>query len=93
MAPIILVTAATGIQGGSTARSLLAKGVNVRAFVRDPSSEPALALQNLGAELVKGDFDDLPGIATAVSGVSGVFLNTWPSFTDPDAEVRYAKNL
>lgn len=90
---LILVTAATGVQGGSTVRELLAKNIGVRAFVRDPSSSAALALRKLGAELVKGDFDDVSAITAAVDGVSGVFLNTFPSFTDPDAEVRYAQNF
>ncbi|KDQ15314.1 hypothetical protein BOTBODRAFT_298029 [Botryobasidium botryosum FD-172 SS1] len=93
MAPLILVTAATGVQGGSTARQLLAQHVPVRAFVRDPSEPSAQALQKLGAEIVKGDFDDVAAITAAVTGVSGVFLNTFPSFTDPGAEIRCAQTF
>ncbi|KZP14952.1 NAD dependent epimerase/dehydratase, partial [Athelia psychrophila] len=89
----ILVTGATGVQGGTTARELLGKNIPVRAFVRDPAAPAALALQKLGAELAQGDFDDVPAITAAVAGVSGVFLNTYPSFTDPAAEVRYAQNF
>ncbi|KAF7986280.1 hypothetical protein HWV62_35210 [Athelia sp. TMB] len=93
MTPTILVTGATGVQGGATARELLAKNIHVRAFVRNLASPAALSLQKLGAELAQGDFDDVPAITAAVTGVSGVFLNTYPSFTDPDAEVRYAQNF
>jgi len=93
MAPVILITGATGFQGGSAARHLLSAGLSVRAFVRDPSSPAALALQTLGAELVQGDFDNLPAITAAVSGVQGVFLNTYPSFTDPSAEVHTARRF
>jgi YVTN family beta-propeller protein len=41
---IILITGATGTQGGAVARQLLAKGYKVRALVRQPDSEKAKAL-------------------------------------------------
>ena len=88
-----MVTGATGYQGGSLARVLLAKGFNVHALVRDPSSEKAAKLKDLGAAIFKGGFDDTDVIKAAMSGVSGVFLNPFPTPMDPDLQVRQAKNI
>ena len=76
MAPhdtLILVTGATGTQGGATARTLLAAGIPVRALVRDPNAPAARALAERGAELAVGDFDAPETIAAAVAGVRAVF--------------------
>jgi uncharacterized protein YbjT (DUF2867 family) len=69
----ILVTGATGKQGGATARRLLADGIPVRALVRDPHAPVARALAELGAELTVGDFDTPDTIAAAVREVRAVF--------------------
>lgn len=69
----ILVTAATGKQGGATARRLLAAGWRVRALVRDPAAPAARALAEAGAELALGDFDDAASVTGAVAGAHGVF--------------------
>ncbi len=69
----ILVTGATGQQGGATARHLLAAGRRVRALVRDPGSDRAVALQAAGAELVRGDQTDRASLSAATAGVGGVF--------------------
>lgn len=37
----VLVTGATGGQGGASARALLAAGIPVRALVRDPHTQRA----------------------------------------------------
>ena len=41
---LILVSGATGQQGGAVARHLLREGVQVRALTRDPDQEAARAL-------------------------------------------------
>src|SRR5260221_69522 len=46
----ILVTGATGNQGGATARHLLAGGWHVRALVRDEGTPAAAGLAAAGAE-------------------------------------------
>jgi uncharacterized protein YbjT (DUF2867 family) len=69
----ILVTGATGRQGGAVAARLLADGWNVRALTRDPSSPKALALKESGAEIVGGDLDDRASLDRAAEGVWGVF--------------------
>jgi uncharacterized protein YbjT (DUF2867 family) len=70
----ILVTGATGNQGGSIARHLLQLGkFKVRAMVRDENKPAAKALKQLGAELILADFNDRASLDRAVQGVYGVF--------------------
>ena len=51
----IVVTGATGKQGGAVARKLVADGWDVCALVRDPDKPAARALAGLGINLVTGD--------------------------------------
>jgi uncharacterized protein YbjT (DUF2867 family) len=53
----ILVTGATGQQGGSLARLLLQKKHKVYALTRNTQSSAAQDLVNKGANIVKGDLD------------------------------------
>lgn len=69
----ILVTGATGRQGGSTARHLLEDGWRVRALTRDPGKPVAQELERLGADVVRGDLDDPASVDRAVAGCHGVF--------------------
>jgi len=69
----VLVTGATGNQGGATAHHLLAQGWRVRALVRDDTAPAAADLAAAGAELVHGDLDDRASIETAARGAYGVF--------------------
>ncbi|MFG1610992.1 NmrA/HSCARG family protein [Actinoplanes sp. NPDC049265] len=78
----VLVTGATGRQGGATARALLAAGVPVRALVRDPSSDRARAIAGLGAELVTGDLTDPGTLPPALAGARAVFSVQMPAFRD-----------
>jgi uncharacterized protein YbjT (DUF2867 family) len=69
----ILVTGATGKQGGATARRLLAAGWPVRALVRDPAAPAAAALAAAGADLARGDFDDPASLPPALDGAGALF--------------------
>jgi len=69
----ILVTGATGTQGGATARSLLAAGGAVRFLTRRPESPQARELIRLGAVATVGDYDDPVSLDRATRGVVGVF--------------------
>lgn len=69
----MLVTGATGGQGGQAAIQTLKLGIGVRALVRNPDSEAARALAAAGAEPVKGDFADPTSLAAAMKGVRAVF--------------------
>ena len=76
----LLISGATGKQGGATLRHLAARGgFKLRALTRKPDSEPARAIVALGAEVVPGDLDDAGSLRRALAGVWGVFgvQNTW----------------
>ena len=80
----ILVTGATGAQGGSVARHLLAAGkFSVRGLTRHPDSEKALSLRKAGAEVVQGDLENLESLRAALKDCYGVFgvTNFWEHFT------------
>jgi uncharacterized protein YbjT (DUF2867 family) len=70
---VILVSGATGQQGGTVARNLLERGFAVRALTRDPEKAEAKALADLGAEIVSGDLEDRASIERVLDGVYGVF--------------------
>ncbi len=69
----VLVTGATGNQGGATARHLLAQGWHVRALVRDETTPAAAELAAAGAELARGDLDDRASIEAAARGTHGIY--------------------
>jgi uncharacterized protein YbjT (DUF2867 family) len=87
----ILVTGATGNQGGAIARHILQRGnFKVRAFVRDVNKPVALALKQIGAELVSGDFNNRASLDRALEGVWGVF--SVQTFRDGlETEIREGK--
>ncbi|HEV6954497.1 MAG TPA: NmrA/HSCARG family protein [Promicromonospora sp.] len=91
----VLVIGATGKQGGATARSLLARGVAVRALVRDPTSDAAQDLHRRGAELVTGDLDDRASLVAAAEGADGLFSIPFPDVTNltGDAELVRGRNV
>ncbi len=76
---IILVTGATGQQGGAVSRHLLKDGWEIRALVRDENKAAAIELKKAGAELIKGDMSDSESLNKAMEGVYGVFSvqNFW----------------
>jgi uncharacterized protein YbjT (DUF2867 family) len=93
----VLVTGATGKQGGATVRALLAAGVPVRALVRNPATDRSRAVEALGAELVSGDLHDRDSVIRAAEGTRAVFSVQMPAFTaegfDFDGEVAQGVNL
>ncbi len=85
----VLVSGATGQQGGALARVLLDKGHRVRAFVRRPDSPEAEALERLGAELAEGDFEESSTIEEAARGMDAVFVVATPFEAGMEAETRH----
>jgi uncharacterized protein YbjT (DUF2867 family) len=75
----ILITGATGQQGGATVNALSGKGFQLRALARNPDSEKAKALAAGGVEVVKGDLDDTESLKAALDGAWGAYAvqNTW----------------
>ncbi|MFF7254894.1 NmrA family NAD(P)-binding protein [Streptomyces microflavus] len=93
----VLVTGATGRQGGAAARALLAADVPVRALVRDPHSPRAKAVEALGVELVTGDLADRSSLDPACADVRAVFSVQMPPMdetgVDFAGELAQATNL
>lgn len=97
----VLITGATGKQGGATARALLAAGIPVRALVRDPATDRAKAVEALGAELATGDLHDRASVTRAAEGARAVFSVQTPPMTgnaygvafDFEGEVAQGINL
>ena len=91
----VLVTGATGKQGGAVARALLERGVAVRALVRDSDAAPAVALRARGAVLVRGNLDDPGSLRAACEGARAVFSVQHPNMADleSDSERVQGKNL
>jgi uncharacterized protein YbjT (DUF2867 family) len=69
----ILITGATGHQGGAIAAALIGKGFDLRAMTRKPASPAANALAESGVKIVQGDLDDAGSLRRALSGVWGAF--------------------
>lgn len=78
---MILVTGATGRQGGAVARHLLSDGWNVRALTRDADKPAARELARAGAEIAQGDMNDRHSLDAAIRGAYGCFSvqNFWES--------------
>src|ERR1700686_5783893 len=84
----VLVTGATGQQGGAVARALLARGHRVKALTRKPDSDAARQLISAGADLVTGDLGDAASVLKAASGVGTVFLIGNVNATGTEEETR-----
>lgn len=91
---IILVTGATGQQGGAVARRLLQQpDFFVRALTRDPAKPAARALAEQGAQLVQGDLDDPASLQQALQGTYGVFSVQNFMEIGTEGEIRQGKRL
>ena len=94
---VIAVVGATGAQGGGLVRAILADkdgGFSARAITRDPQSEKARQLRELGADVVKGDVDDPESLKQAFRGAHGAFCVTffWDHFS-PEKELAQAATM
>jgi uncharacterized protein YbjT (DUF2867 family) len=90
---LVLVTGATGNQGGAVARSLLDRGFRVRGLTRNPDKPEAQALADRGAEVVQGDMEDRSAMERVLEGAYGVFSvqNFWEA--GYDREVQQGKTV
>jgi uncharacterized protein YbjT (DUF2867 family) len=89
----VLVTGATGKQGGAVVRELLSRGHSIRALTRKPQSPAAAALAERGVSLVAGDFQDQGSLERAARGVDTVFAMSTPFGTSEKTETREGINL
>ena len=84
----ILVTGATGKQGGAALRHLREKGFSVTALTRDPNKPEARALVGHGTGVVRGDLNDPTSIGRAMEGVDGVYSVQSHREGGVEAEIR-----
>jgi uncharacterized protein YbjT (DUF2867 family) len=89
----VLVTGATGKQGGHLVRELLARGHSIRALTRKPESSAAAALAERGVTIVTGDFEDQGSLERAARGVDAVFAMATPFERGEKAEAREGINI
>jgi uncharacterized protein YbjT (DUF2867 family) len=86
---LILVTGATGSQGGAVIRHLREKGFPVRALTRDLDKPKARALiDQSGVEIARGDYEDKASLLSALEDVYGVFAVQTPYESGAEAETR-----
>ncbi len=89
----ILVTGATGQQGGAVMRSLSAQGWKVRVLVRDPAKPAAQRLAKNNIELIQGDLFTPTSLDEALKGVYGVFSVQSPAEKGVGGEIVQGKFL
>jgi uncharacterized protein YbjT (DUF2867 family) len=85
---LVLVSGATGQQGGAIARELIQAGWPVRAMTRKPDSDAARALAALGAEIVTADLYEEDSLRRAMDGAWGAVgvQNTWEAGVEQEEE-------
>jgi uncharacterized protein YbjT (DUF2867 family) len=89
----ILITGATGRQGGAVIRHLAPKGWKLRALTRNTNSAAAQDLAHQGVEIVQGDLENPASLESAAHGAYGVFSvqDFWA--VGAKREVQQGKNL
>ena len=89
----VLITGATGRQGGAVIRYMLPKGWRLRALVFKADNATVEKLTEQGLDVVRGDLEDPASLERAVRGVYGVYSvqDFWSVGTE--REVRQGKNI
>ncbi len=87
----ILVTGATGQQGGAVAKSLISKGQKIRILTR--SLAKGETLEKIGAEVAAGNLTDRASLDSALQGIKQVYLVTTPFETGMDSEIQQGKSM
>lgn len=89
----VLVTGATGHQGGAALRQLRERGFSVRAATRNPDQPQARALIGPGVEVVRADMEDSASLTRALEGVFGAFSVQNSHHAGIDGEIREGINV
>jgi len=84
----VVVTGATGKQGGAVVKILLARGHEVRAVTRDTASAKAGELSKAGVTLVRASFEDTAALTKVLEGATSFFAMTTPFEVGTQAEMR-----
>jgi uncharacterized protein YbjT (DUF2867 family) len=90
---MIVVTGATGLQGGAVTRHLHRDGWHIRALTRNAASKKAQALAASGVEVVQGDMADAVSLRPHFAGAYGVYSVQNPYIGGPEAEVAQGKTV
>lgn len=90
---LVVVTGATGRQGGAVARRLLADGWRVRGLTRSPDSAAARDLAARGIEVVRADMADLDALRRVCEGAHGVYSVQNPMISGQDRELLQGRNV
>ncbi|MDH3223535.1 MAG: NmrA/HSCARG family protein [Gemmatimonadota bacterium] len=93
----IAVVGATGAQGGGLLRAIVSDPQGefaARGLTRNPDSDKARRLTDLGATMVRADLDDVESLTAAFAGCHGAYCvtNFWEHFS-PEKEMAQARNL
>jgi uncharacterized protein YbjT (DUF2867 family) len=84
----VVVTGATGKQGGAVVKNLLDRGHEVRAVTRNTASAKASELSNAGVTLVRASLEDTAALTKALEGATSLFAMTTPFEGGTQAETR-----
>ena len=84
---LVLVTGATGKQGGAVVEALLTRGHQVRALTRNPASPAAFRLREQGVEIAVGDFTDHDSLVRALRGADAVYAMSTPYEQGAEKEI------
>jgi len=89
----VLVTGATGRQGGAVIRHMLRNEWKLRALTRSPNAPAAQELRRQRVEIVQGDLEDPASLERAAGGVYGIYSvqDFWS--VGAKREVDQGKNL
>ena len=89
----LLITGATGRQGGAVLRHSLTRGWKLRALTRRSDGNASEVLRRQGVEVVQGDLEDVSSLDAAVRGAYGVYSvqDFWA--VGAKREVQQGKNL
>jgi len=89
----VLITGATGRQGGAVIRYMLPKGWKLRGLVFKADHSTVQRLTEQGVEVVRGDLEDPASLERAVRGAYGVYSvqDFWSVGTK--REVQQGKNI
>lgn len=84
----VVVTGATGQQGGAVEKNLLERGHEVRAVTRSTDTAKAKELVNAGATLIRASLEDTAALIKALEGATSLFAMTTPFEAGRKAEIR-----
>src|SRR5689334_11794113 len=90
---LVLVTGATGKQGGAVVEALLTRGHQVRALTRNAASPAAKRLREQGVESAVGDFTDHASLVRAARGVDAVYAMSTPYEQGAEQETAQGMTL